>query len=76
VKGKNPIEAELMLKSYISTVPNHSDLPPHATAREWLGKLFESQGKFSEAADEYRKSLELDPHNKTVQEALKRVQGR
>jgi tetratricopeptide (TPR) repeat protein len=76
VKGKNPIEAELMLKSYISTVPNHSDLPPHAAAREWLGKLFESQGKFSEAADEYRKSLDLDPHNKAVQEALKRVQGR
>jgi tetratricopeptide (TPR) repeat protein len=76
VKGKNPIEAELMLKSYISTVPNHSDLPPHSTAREWLGKLFESQGKFSEAAEEYRRSLDLDPHNKAVQEALKRVQGK
>jgi tetratricopeptide (TPR) repeat protein len=76
IKGKNPGEAESLLRSYLTTVPNHSDLPPHATAREWLGRLFEAQGKFSEAADEYRKSLELDPHNKEVEEALKRVQGK
>jgi tetratricopeptide (TPR) repeat protein len=76
VKGKNPGEAEALLKSYLDTVPNHSDLPPHATAREWLGKLYESQGKFSEAAEEYRASLDLDPHNKGVEDALKRVQGK
>jgi tetratricopeptide (TPR) repeat protein len=76
VNGKNKSEAETLLKSYIATVPNHSDLPPHATAREWLGKLYESQGKFSQAAEEYRKSLDLDPQNKAVQEALKRTQGK
>jgi tetratricopeptide (TPR) repeat protein len=76
LEGKNPGQAELMLKSYLTTVPNHSDLPPHATAREWLGKLYESQGRFSEAAQEYRDSLALDPHNKEVEEALKRVQGK
>jgi Tfp pilus assembly protein PilF len=45
-------------------------------AQEWLGKLYESQGRFSEAAEEYRLSLSLDPHNKTVEEELKRVQKR
>ncbi len=74
LKGKNPTEAESLLKSYLATVPNHSDLPPHSAAREWLGKLYESQGRFSEAAEEYRASLDLDPHNKAVEEALKRVQ--
>ena len=74
--GKNSTEAESLLKSYLNTVPVHSDLPPHATAREWLGKLFESQKKFAQAADEYRKSLALDPHNKEVQDALKRVEKR
>ncbi|HEV7968808.1 MAG TPA: tetratricopeptide repeat protein [Candidatus Acidoferrales bacterium] len=74
MKGKNPSEAETLLKSYLSTVPDNSDLPPHAAAREWLGKLYESLGRFSEAAEEYRLSLILDPHDKGVAEDLKRVQ--
>jgi tetratricopeptide (TPR) repeat protein len=74
MEGKKPIEAETLLKSYLATVPDNSDLPPHAAAREWLGKLYESLGRFSEAAEEYRLSLSLDPHNKRVEEDLKRVQ--
>jgi tetratricopeptide (TPR) repeat protein len=74
MKGKNPSEAEMLLKSYMATVPDNSDLPPHAAAREWLGKLYESLGRFSEAAEQYRLSLSLDPHNKGVEEGLKRVQ--
>ncbi len=74
MQRKNPSEAEMLLKSYLATVPDNSDLPAHATAREWLGKLYESLGRFSEAAQEYRISLTLDPHNKEVEEDLKRVQ--
>jgi tetratricopeptide (TPR) repeat protein len=74
MKGKSPNEAEMLLKSYVTTVPDNSDLPPHAAAKEWLGKLYESLGRFSEAAEEYRLSLSLDPHNKGVEEELKRVQ--
>jgi tetratricopeptide (TPR) repeat protein len=74
MKGKSPSEAETLLKSYLATVPDNSDLPPHSAAREWLGKLYESLGRFSEAAEEYRISLSLDPHNKEVEEDLKRVQ--
>jgi tetratricopeptide (TPR) repeat protein len=74
MKGKNPSEAEMLLKSYLATVPDNSDLPPHSAAREWLGKLYESLGRFSEAAEEYRLSLSLDSHNKEVEEDLKRVQ--
>jgi tetratricopeptide (TPR) repeat protein len=74
LKGKNPTEAESLLRSYLAMVPNHSELPPHSAAREWLGKLYESQGRFSEAAEEYRASLDLDPHNKAVEDSLKRVE--
>jgi len=73
VEKKNPGEAESLLKSYIATVPDNSDLPQHSQALEWLGKLHESQGKFSEAAENYRASLALDPHNKSVEEAWKRM---
>ena len=73
-QGQVVNEAEALLKSYVATVPNNSDLPPHSVALEWLGKLYESQGRFSEAAEEFRMSLSLDPHNKTVEEELRRVQ--
>ena len=74
MEGKSASEAEMLLKSYVATVPDNSDLPPHALALEWVGKLYESQGRFSEAAEEYRLSLSLDPHNKGVEEEMKRVQ--
>jgi len=74
MEGKNPSEAEMLLKSYMATVPDNSDVPPHAAAREWLGKLYESMGRFSEAAKEYQLSITLDPHNKDVQDDMKRVQ--
>jgi tetratricopeptide (TPR) repeat protein len=72
--GKKPDEAETLLKSYLNTVPDNADLPSHASTLEWLGKLRENLGKYSEAAEDYRVSLTLDPHNKTVEEAYKRVQ--
>ncbi len=62
VEKENPGEAESLLKSYIATVPDNSDLPAHSQALEWLGRLHESQGKFSEAAENYRTALALDPH--------------
>jgi tetratricopeptide (TPR) repeat protein len=74
MKGKDPTEAESLLKAYLATVPDNADLPSHSTAREWLGKLFENQGKFSEASSQYRDSLSLDPHNKSAEDALKRVE--
>jgi tetratricopeptide (TPR) repeat protein len=74
MKGKSPSEAEMLLKSYVATVPENSDLPPHATALEWLGKLYESLGRISEAAEQYKLSLSLDPHDKEVEEELKKLQ--
>lgn len=74
MQRKSPGDAEMLLKSYIATVPDNSDMPPHAAALEWLGKLYESQGRSSEAAEEYRESLSLDSHNKGVEEELKRIQ--
>jgi tetratricopeptide (TPR) repeat protein len=71
---KNSSEAEMLLKSYMATVPDNSDLPPHAAAYEWLGKLHETLGRNSEATEDFRQSLSLDPHNKTVEEELKRAQ--
>ncbi len=72
--GNRPAEAEQWLKTYLATVPRRSDLPSHAEAHEWLGRLYENQRKCPEASAEYHKALELNPHNKTVQAAVKRMQ--
>jgi len=74
MEKKNPSEAEMLLKSYMLSVPDNSDVPPHAAAREWLGRLYEYLGRSSEAAEQYGLSLSLDPHNKRVEDSLKRVQ--
>ena len=76
MQGKSSAEAELTLKSYLSTVPEDSELPPHSAAREWLGRLYDSQGRFSEAAEQYRLALSLDPHNKELEEELKKAKAR
>jgi tetratricopeptide (TPR) repeat protein len=74
MQGKNAGEAEILLKSYITTVPDNADFPPHSIAYEWLGKLYESLGRSSEAAEQYRQALSLDPHNKGIEDELKRLQ--
>ncbi len=74
MERKEPSGAESMLRAYLAMPPDRTDLPSRASAREWLGKLYENEGKFAEAAAEYRQSLNLDPGNKGVEDSFKRVQ--
>lgn len=76
LEKKDPGVAEKELRSYIETVPDNSELPAHASAYEWLGKLFENEGKSELAAEQYKAGLTLDPQNKALQQALKRLQRR
>jgi tetratricopeptide (TPR) repeat protein len=66
--------AEEYLKSYIAGTPERSDWPPHAAAREWLGRLYESQGKRAEAAEQYRAALQLDPGRKEASARLRQLE--
>jgi tetratricopeptide (TPR) repeat protein len=75
VLGKRePAQAEKHLRNYLANVPSSSESASHSSADEWLGKLYEDEGKLDEAAAEYQAALSLDPHNKTLREDLKRVQ--
>jgi tetratricopeptide (TPR) repeat protein len=69
-----PQEAEAHLRTYLASVPDNSELPSHAWAQEWLGRLYENQQRLQDAAREYREALALDPHNREFREALKRLQ--
>jgi len=44
--------------------------PKDASAYAYLGHIYYARGMYSEARDSYDKSLQIDPQNKTVKEAL------
>jgi tetratricopeptide (TPR) repeat protein len=56
--------AERDLKSYLASTPDRSDWPEHSAAREWLGRLYEEQGRRADAAEQYREALQLLEPNK------------
>jgi len=68
--------AEQELKSYLASTPDRSDWPSHAAAREWLGRLYEAQGKRAEAAEQYRAALQLDPQRREARARLERLVGK
>lgn len=66
--------AEQDLKSYLATTPERSDWPSHSAARYWLGRLYESEGKKMDAAEQYRASLQLDPGRKDAKKRLEQLE--
>lgn len=71
LSGNQINNAESLLKAYLASGAEHSDWPSHASARDWLGRLYEKQGKRPEAAEQYRDALQLDPNDKFARERLK-----
>ena len=74
VANQNLPAAEQNLKSYLASTPDRSDWPEHASARIWLGKLYEAEGKRPEAAEQYRAALQLEPRRKEARTRLERLE--
>jgi tetratricopeptide (TPR) repeat protein len=74
LEKKDPALAENDLRTYIATVSENSEVPAHASAYVWLGKIYENEQKPDLAAGQYQTALTLDPQNKSAREALKRLQ--
>ena len=68
----NLARGEAVLRKYLAYTPKDDD-PPLARAHYWLGQIFEKQGKKAEAKASFTASLKLNPNQKDVAEALKRV---
>jgi len=66
--------AERDLKSYLASSPDRSDWPSHASARVWLGRLYEAEGKRPEAAEQYRAALQLNPSSKDARARLDQLE--
>lgn len=74
LSGTDLSHSEEYLKSYLASTPQRTDWPSHAAAREWLGRLYEAQGKRAEAAEQYRAALQLDPGRKEARARLERLE--
>ena len=72
--GSNLDRAAEYIKSFLASTPDRSDWPSHAAAREWLGRVYEVQGRPVEAAEQYRASLQLEPGRKSAQARLHRLE--
>jgi len=73
ISGTEQQRAEEYLKSYLASTPERSDWPSHAAAREWLGRLYEAEGKRTEAAEQYRAALQLEPDRKEARARLEQL---
>ncbi|MGD0402187.1 MAG: tetratricopeptide repeat protein [Candidatus Acidiferrales bacterium] len=74
LSGTDLARGEEYLKSYLASSPDRSDWPSHAGAREWLGRLYEAEGKRAEAAEQYRAALQLDPGRKEAKSRLEKLE--
>jgi tetratricopeptide (TPR) repeat protein len=74
LSGTELPRAEEYLKAYLASTPDRSDWPSHAVAREWLGRLYEAEGKRAEAAEQYRAALQLDPGRKEAKSRLEKLE--
>ena len=71
--GTNMAAAERYLKSYVASTPDRSNWPNHASARFWLGRLYEAMDKPGAAAEQYRAALQLDPNRKDARARLNKL---
>jgi len=74
LEDKDSDTAEKDLRTYIETVPQNSELPSHSSAYEYLGKLYENRRQPDLALEQYKAASAIDPQNKELHEALKRLQ--
>lgn len=74
VSGTDLQRGEEYLKAYLASTPDRSDWPPHAFARDWLGRLYQAEGKRTEAAEQYRAALQLDPTLKDTKVRLEQLE--
>jgi tetratricopeptide (TPR) repeat protein len=68
--------AEKHLRAYLQKVPESSQAPSHSSAHEWLGKLYEAQGKREQAIVEYQLALSIDSQNAGARKGLEQLQPR
>ena len=66
--------AETELRQFLAEYPGRSDSVTQAEARDWLGQVYEKQGNWKAAVEQYQQSVQLEPYRKRFKKALERAQ--
>ncbi len=73
--GKQLVEAERELKSYLALPRRPAGYPSQASALSWLGQVYERSGRPQLAAEEYMAALQLDPQLGFARQGLQRLKA-
>ena len=74
LSGTDLARGEEYLKAYLKSTPDRSDWPSHASVQDWLARLYQAEGKRTEAAEHYRAALQLDPTLKDTKARLEQLE--
>jgi len=66
--------AESELKQFLAVYPGSSDSVTQAEARDWLGNVYEREGKLQAAVEQYGMAVQLEPYRKRFRKSLERAQ--
>lgn len=67
-------QAESELKQFLAEYPGNSDSVSQAEGREWLGEVYEKEGKWQGALEQYRLASQLEPYRKRFRKAAERAE--
>ncbi len=73
LRGEKLAEAESAIHEYLNKAPRRNNYPWPSMAHYWLGRVAERQNARDVAISEYETGLKLEPKNRYLNEALKRI---
>lgn len=66
-------DAESMIRDYLQNAPKRNNYPSPAFAHYWLGQIYEQKNQTDAALKEYQTAAQLEPKNRYINDALKRL---
>ena len=70
------VKGEAAFREYFTKSPDETVAPSISSAHWRMGMLYELQGQYDEAKQEYKTALELDPDNDNAKDAYKELKRR
>jgi len=67
-------QAEMELKQFLAVYPGNSDSVSQAEGRDWLGGVYEKEGRWPEALEQYRQAAQLEPYRKRFRKAMEKAE--
>ncbi|HUJ40126.1 MAG TPA: tetratricopeptide repeat protein [Candidatus Acidoferrales bacterium] len=67
-------QAEQELKEFLAQYPGNSDSVTQADGRSWLGTVYEGEGNWAAAVEQYRLAVQLEPYRKRFRKSLERAE--